>query len=561
MNEDFSHLYDAELSTFAGARVTDSRISDWQREAVQTLEKAIEVAKAITAGSGTYAPGETGWDATKPEFLMNALTDATYQDEQCKIFQSLPVVNVSQQTIQFLERTQLGTIGDAFIGETGPAGDFAHNLENDTDYLREAETVSIVHDVRRVSWLAQKTKGIVQPVPEQQMAAIRNIKGKLCLATYYSDRKTNKLGFNSLFSQIHQGVRDNPQGRQLAFVDADNKVINNAFLNHLFELGLNNMTQFDQAWMNPTDFANWQNTLQPMQRAPQDINGAVGQRVDRVLNPFGGKDLQLHADFMLRANKPLQIWGKGASGKPRDENTVDPGALTFASTPFASGAAGAAGTGYCFEYRTFNDMQSPLATVPAVPAASDGEANNQLTTGSYVYGISAVYNGRETQMWIQGKTAVSSSTSLGASTTTVIAVTTGQVVTITIDLACIAGIGSTIPRNLIRFRIYRAPSTATKISEFDLVDDCGVSITGNPTFYDNGWRKPGTRDMLLLNREWNGQKLVFYAQQVEVARRPLPNNLLSDLQGYLTVGTPILRRRTVTPSHMWIRNVGPNARL
>ena len=68
MEQQLDHLYDAELSTFAGSRVSDPRIQDWQREAVQTLEKAVELSKAITAGEGTYQPGDTGWDATKPSF-------------------------------------------------------------------------------------------------------------------------------------------------------------------------------------------------------------------------------------------------------------------------------------------------------------------------------------------------------------------------------------------------------------------------------------------------------------------------------------------------------------
>ena len=491
---------------------------------------------------------------------MNALTDATYQDDDCKIFQTLPIVNVSQQTVQFLERTDLGTLGDGFIAEMGPDGAGNHDLENDPDYLRESETVAIVHDVRRVSWLAQKTKGIVQPVPEQQKAAIRNIKGKLSLACYYSDRKTNKLGFNSLFAQILQGVRDNPQGRQLALVDADDKALSNSWLNHLFEMGANNLTRFDEAWMNPTDFANWQDTLQAQQRAPQIIDGAVGQSVDEVVNPFSNKKLKLISDFMLRANKPLQVWGKGANGKPRTELSVDSNSLAWASTPFTSCAAAAAGTGYMYEYKTYNTDASGLATAPAVPAGTDGEANNQLVAGSYLYGIAPVYGGKEGRMWVFGCTTEATSVSLGTGAPTPIVVAAGQVVRTQIDPLAIAGLGTTYRRDMVRFRIYRADVGATRVEQFDLVDDCGTPVAGNPVFFDNGFRKPGTRDILLLNRNWNGQNLLMYAQQVEVARRPLPNNLLTDVFGYLTVGTPILRRRTETPSHVWIRNVGNNAR-
>lgn len=316
MEQSLDYLYNTELTTFAGAKTSDGRIKDWQQECVQQLEKAVELSKSIVAGDASVkGPKSTGWSATQPEFLLGALTDATYQDEDCKIFNAFPTINVNNPLVQFVERTDLGTLGDGFIAELGPNANGTHTLENDPDYAREAEAVAIIHDVRRVSWLAQKTGALVAPVPEQQKAAIRNIKGKICMGTWYSDRKTNALGFNGFFTQILQGVRDNPQGRNVALWDADGKALNNAFMNHIFEVCANNLTMPDEGWMNPTDLSNWQNTLIQMQRAPQVIEGVVGQNVTKVVNQFSNKPFEFKTDFMLRAGKPLQVWGTVHWGK------------------------------------------------------------------------------------------------------------------------------------------------------------------------------------------------------------------------------------------------------
>jgi hypothetical protein len=128
----------------------------------------------------------------------------------------------------------------------------------------------------------------------------------------------------------------------------------------------------------------------------------------------------------------------------------------------------------------------------------------------------------------------------------------------TIDLTSITGLGTTYARNLTRWRLYRAPSTATRLDQFDLVDEIGTpTATSTTVGFDNGMYIPGARDAYVLTETDEDGKLVFFAQLAGIFKRPLPNKLLSNVFGHMLFGTPILRKRTGLLKHVYVRNLLP----
>lgn len=574
MNEGMlDYLADGAAQGYAGLSLDSEKITNIvkgsataQRDADERLEKAI-----TSGGAVQSQPGDTSFRATREEFILQSLTHEHYTAEKCVAFNRLKKIKVDSNLVQFVSQTDLGGGGDGFIAETGgqSSSAFGYDVTSDADFKRESESTSLIYDVREVGSVAQKVKGLVDPVPNAHRSAIVRIKVLSNRALLYSDKKTNNLGFNGYRAQILQGVRDNPQARGYVLFDAGGKAFNNAWFNYLFAtMWQNNFSRPTVALMSGLDLYNFQNTLLPITRAPQVIDGTVGTDVDKIKNPFSPeRSMELVADPMIRGNMPLNMIGVGANGKPRDENTVDANALAFAATPWTSGTAGSAGTAYFYQNVTLNTDAAAIggsgATTPAVPATTDGGDNaNRLNAGTYFYAVSCVYLGRESRLWILGNTSLASSGSLGTGTTTTVTVTAGQVVKLTIDLTSITGLGTTYKRELIRWRIYRAPATATKVSDFDLLCECGTPTAGNTTVaVDNGMYIPGGRDAFLLNENDDEDgAIIFFAQLAEVYKRPLPNTLLSDLCGFLNFGTPVVRKRTALPQHLWVRNLGDTTR-
>jgi hypothetical protein len=133
--------------------------------------------------------------------------------------------------------------------------------------------------------------------------------------------------------------------------------------------------------------------------------------------------------------------------------------------------------------------------------------------------------------------------------------TAGQIVQIAIDTTtpCITGLGSTYALANTKFRIYRAPSSATSISQFALLGETGCPTAGNATLYDNGYQIPGADQAFLITEQKHGIDGWGFWQLCPLLKRPLPHTALLEFFVLLLFATPVLR---VPRHHIVVRNIG-----
>lgn len=512
---------------------------------------AIErVQKALTVGDGVVGASDTGGKAARLEFIHGSLSNESWQEERAVTFNRLSKEKIRNTAVQWLRQTDLGFGGDGLSPENGILGDFESQENNDADFRRQVENIGIITDVRSVGIIADMVDTQVLIPENAKKNALAVLKMKANRVTLFGNRDTNALSPNGLLAQMIHGVQANtPDGKGVC-LDAGGYAVDPDVLSAVAMIANEKFARLNVMLSGGAAYEGLQHSVKAMQRSGQFMSGALGISPESWDDPYNNRKIPFVVDPNFRGNNPVRHAGRGANGQARDANTVDSGALTIASTPFTSVAAGAAGTRFYLDnYTKQTDAVAP-ATAPNYPRGTDQSSNsNRLAAGTYYYGVSFVYMGRESLLSVNG-TAAGTPGTLGTPTGTV--VTAGQVVKLTILTSGVTGLGSTYRYDRVTVRIYRADALPTTIQDFKYLGETGIAQDGSCAFWDNGVKMPGTHDVLFLSETDSDGKLVFWAQLAETFARPLPNNMLADNHGFIMMGTPILKKPL---RHIWVRNV------
>jgi hypothetical protein len=515
--------------------------------------KAAQLEKSLTTGQGIVTQGTTGGEALRVQFLHDALEQVSFEQDDAALMKIIPKKKVPSNTVEWTDFLSYGSEGDAFVYETGSDGNFGVNGSDD-NFSRQVAIVKYMATSRTVSIVSGLVNNIQQPMQVSEKGATLELIGKMNLQTYTADSTLSDNQFNGIRAQIKQWVLQNPNDSKILW-DAQGQTLSRELLEDVTRdiRGLYGRPSLILCSIRAK--ADLQKLLFPNERFTAGTNpGYIGVDVDKFKGSNG--TLKIVDDVMLRQNDPLVMDGVGVDGLPRSVSTTSANALSFAVTPFVSCAAGSPSTGNYYTNVNLNTDTSALGTAPALPTSGyGGNATNNLVAGNYWYAVSPVYQGKEGTVWVFG--ASSAGTVTGA--TEITGLTFGQVVKFVIDgsTPCITGLGSTISRKLVKFRVYRygGPSAAapTALNQFGYLCDLGCPTSGNPTGWDNGMYIPGTESAYVITESKGGSPGWFMAQLLPLMKRPLPHLPMADLFAMLAFVTPIL---WVPRHHAWIRNIG-----
>lgn len=523
---------------------------------LEALRSRMNLSKALETGDGQVLSTDTGGRAVRTEFIHGAMANETFSDIHCVTFNRMDKVPIRNTAVQWVAKNDLGYDGDGLLAETGLDGAFNGGDESDSDYRRELENVAFVHDIRKASILTGMVDNVVDLQEDGRKDAIRTIKARSNRNVIYGNRRTNALSPNGVLAQMISHMDKFPEDRDV-MIDAGGYRMDKDILEECCRVGNDKFAFLKDMYMSSKTKADLMQSLFPQQRDTEPgASETFGLDKRRFVNPYNDGHIDLIIDPLLRSNQPLVPIGKGHDGKMRTADNVDPKApatLGAVLTAVTGAAAQAAGDAYYWKNVTTNDMETVLATAPATPnPAADGSYNdNRLAAGTYKYAVAPVFLGREGLPWFFGSDGAIANAAG-------VAVTAGQIVKLTVNANAVAGFAAAIPRSWLRFRIYRAPNTATKSADYDFLTEVGVPKTGSiTTAYDNGMMIPGSDTAFIISPSDEDGKLWFFAQLLPLMKRDLPNQLMADLKGYLLFGTPILKKRG---RHIWVRNIGRTAR-
>ena len=529
------------------------------RRQEEAIDKAIEsgdqteLEKALTTGNNIVTAGNAvSAQPLRYQFLHNQLETISFAQNDARLMKEIPKVKVPSTTIEWTTFNGYGGPGDGFVAETGSDGAFGV-AGSDDNFQRQFAQVKYMACQRTVGLVTQMVNNITNPMQAAETGANRELLAKQNLACYFADSTYSSNKFNGLIPQIWQWVKSNPSDSQIIY-DAGGMPLDKSMLT---DIALESRKKFGEPSMllaGVTTIADTQKTLFPESRLNEgDMMARFGIRKNIFETEWGGDggQIKLIGDVMLRPNRPLAADGPAVTGKPRISTTADAGALAFAVTPFATCAAAAAGTGNYFVNSNVNTDTAILGTAPNVPTAGmGGNAANRLSAGTYYYALSIVYNGLESVAWVYGAATAGTVT-----LATGVAPTAGQIVKVDCDVTtpCVTGLGSTYPLGVCYFRLYRAPSTMTSMSDFDYLMDIGLPSSGNARGYDNGCFIPGADNAIQITESKNGSKGWGLMSLMPLIKRPLPHLAMADLFALIWFGTPLF---WAPRHHVHVRNIG-----
>ncbi len=519
--------------------------------------------KALTTGTGVVQPGATGGQTLRRQFLFNLLEATSFQQSDAILMKLCPKEKAWSTFLEWTTQDQYGQGGDGFVDETGSDGLFGVDYADD-NYSRQTENVKFMAEGRQVGLVAQEVNNIQDPFKTSKVSLTRSLIGKANTAGYFADALTVNSQFNGIAAQLRSWADTNTFDYGIMY-DCGGRPLDKYLLEDICVQNRNRFGRGDLLLMSTIAFGDSTTLIWPEMRQREGEGGAMGGQFRTFNGPNG--PVKIADDPMLRAGRPLRVDGPGSDARPRTTASADTGSLAWAGNPWvaASGANGtqvvAPGTGNFWTNFTKNTDSGPAA-VPALPSGSGdpngGNNDNRLAAGSYYYGVSIVYKGKESALYIYG--AGTQAANVISGTPTAVAVTAGNVAQLEFDTTTpqVTGLGTTYPRVNVKFRVYRAggPGAAapTRVSDFKYLCDCGTPTSGNARCFDNGFNMPGTDNAFLITTSKNGVKGWAYMQLLPLMQRMgLPALPLADPLVLLWFATILLRVRR---HHVHIRNVG-----
>jgi hypothetical protein len=532
------------------------QVNDAIIEANVPLLKAVSdsdepMMKALTTGNGIVQAGDTGGRALRVQFLQKTLQSVSFDNQDVFVMKNIPHKDAKSVAVEWTNFTTYNSQGDGFSPESGLDGNFNGNAE-DAGFSRQLQNVKFLITAAQVSVVASLVQNIENPEVAAQTAATLRLLARAELNMFNGDSTLSNTQYNGIEAQIIQNLDINPQDSVGSIYDAGGQALSYQMLQDICvqnALQFGNPSLLINSWTTKADIAN---AIFPQGRFGIDQNTNGFKFVPDSFDYQGGK-VKLGAAKFLRANHPLAMEGPGLTGQMRNSSTVDALALVWGTSPFANSGAvptpAVAGTGNFWRNFTRN-TDSGAVPAPSLPAG--GNNSNRLSAGTYCYAVSIVYQGWESLPWVYGASAAGTLT--GASAVTV---STGDpIVALTVDTTtpAVTGLGSTYPRNIVKFRWYRAPSAnASSWASYQYLGETGTPIAGNAVLYDNGYSIPGADKSYLITEAKNGISGWGWYQLLPLMKRALPNLLMADQFGELLFGTLALM---VARHHTVIRNIG-----
>lgn len=513
-------------------------------------ESIEEIRKALTTGDGIVPAGATGGTALRVQFLHGGLERVSFEQDDAKAMKLLPKPKVGSTAIEWTTQNQYGGPGDGFVPETGSDGAFNVTASDDA-YRRMVRNVRYLATKREVGIVAQEVRNIEDPMTASEEGATLELVGKANLGVYFGDSLKSVTQYDGLIRQIQDWVTDYPQDVDI-MIDAGGQPIDSEMIEAFLTTNKMKFGNGQLLLQSSIGYGDTQSLLFPNLRGDLGSQGIFGVDKRQFRGPYG--TIRLEDDPMLRPNQPLVVEGTGLTGKPRT-GSGDAGSIGWASTPWSACAAASAGTVDYWRNVTLNTATSAIAA-PALPVSTgNNNASKRNPAGDYYYAASVVFNGLESLPWVFG--AASADTVASA---TAVTITSQQIVSMTLLASAITGLGSTYPRNRVKVRIYRyggpGVSAPTSTQQFDFLFETGWPTSGNTAAHDNGFNIPGSDNAFLITEKKGKAVGWYWAQLLELMKRPLPNLMLADQFGLLMFGCPIL---PVPRHHIWIRNIGRRA--
>ena len=561
----YTHEYHGTGMSFSSPDFTSLREAAGIIE--ETLSKAFTTDGGANNNSNVVLPGDTGGRALRTQFLPKVLHQVSFEQEDAKLMQLIPKKKVPNNTIEWSDYLNYGSIGDGFVSETGADGNFGVGSADD-NFVRQIQKIKYMATSRTISLVAGLVQSIANPTQVSEKGATLDMIRAMNLGLYFADETLSANQFNGFPAQIMSWVNQYPNDAEIIY-DMGGQPLTRDSLETITE---KNRLKFGRATMLMSSVAAYgdiQRALWPAERYTGGETGTFG--IDKRTFKSTRGDIKLVDDIMLRANAPLVGDGIGLDGKPRNVASASLPATAagfntaFTSSPFASATAVAPGNGRYWANRAKN-TDTALLPVPELPSASyGGNASNRLSAGSYYYAVSLVYQGKEGAAYVLGTDGtVANATAVtvsGASPIVKLLLATD-----TSGTPCLAALASGSFRANAKFRVYRygGPGTTgapTNVSQFDYLMDCGIPAgvgqgavtTVAATAFDNGMYMPGTEIALFLTEKKGGVDGFFLAQLLPLMRRELPHLAMADLFALLAFVAPIL---WVPRHHILLRNIG-----
>lgn len=526
------------------------------------MQQEADLQKALTTGSGIVQSGDQGGRALRLQFLPGELESATADQEDFVGIKSLTFEKAWAPTIEWTTKDSFDGGGDGFVDETGSDGAYGVDYYDD-NFTRQTENVKFMAEGRQVSIVAEETRNIEDSEKVSRVDVELSLLAKANTALYFGNAMTSFTQYNGVLAQLEEWLDLYPADAGILY-DAGGRPLDKYMLEDIAAQNRNKFGRISLVLMSTPAYGDSQTLIWPTSRSEEGGSGRFGGQRDIFAGPAG--DIRIKYDPGLRPQRPLRVQGPGSDGAPRLNvaGSRDANNLPVASNPFvaASSTVGvqalAAGSANWWRNYTRNTD----GTFPAVPAAPSGTLaygggnnSNHLAAGTYYYGVSSVYKGQESALYVYGAGLQAADVISGSPTGLVTAA--NLVNQIELDPTVISGLGSTYARKNVKFRLYRfgGPGAAapTNVSQFQYLAETGIPVAGNTRIYDNGMWIPGT-DMAFGITTMKGKRKGWAMYQLlPLMLRPLPNLPLADPIVLLWFTTLLMRVRR---HHVVIRNIG-----
>ena len=517
-------------------------------DTARAMEQDLE--KALTTGQGIVQTGDTGGSTLRTQWLPGLVERASFQTEDAVTFKAMPKKKAYSTTIEQTFALLYGGIGSGFTPELGDDG--AGNIAGAEDsFQRATQVIAFMAARREPGFVTQQVTNLENPVELEQDLGELELLGKANAACFTGDRGLDIASFNGLGAQIRDWVILHNE-RQAAEFDCAGQPLSESVLRDAQKRNRRNWGRFSRLIMSVDGKGDAQKEIYPKER----FDGGRGGVNSYGVNPekFNGDwSVDLVDDPMLQIGEPLAVDGPRAD--PSIPTAADAGAPVWGATPFTSINAVNPGAGFWRQNHNRTSDAAALTTVPALPPSTSGsgQQGSHLPVGTSYYAITAVYAGRESLAWVNGASAAN--TIAGAAAVTIAA---NKVVAIAIDLTtpAVTGLGSTFARQRVWYRIYRCDKVPNSLADFQFLMNVGAPVAGNAWGYDNGATIPGTDVAYGITERKGGKDMWAWLNLLPMAKRMLPNTLMTEPFGILLFGTPFL---PAPHFHTRFRNVGKSA--
>ena len=526
-----------------------------REQANEAYEEMSALRKAMTTGSNIVNPGTgIGGSALRKQFLFNELELTGPTQEDAQLIRNCPMKDAESTLLEWSNQNG-PTKGDGFVGESGSDSLFGVDFFDDP-MDRINEPMSFLAEGRQVGDVTKAVKNLMDPKEAAKRGMLLSLYSKANLAGYFGDKSKAQNQFNGFPAQMRAHMDAHPEDYGI-YYDCGGKPLDRYMILDASTQCALRYGKMDLIVQSMTGLSDTTSLIYPENRQQEGRGGTFGGMYDKFDGPRG--PIRFIGDPMLQPNAPLVADGPGCDGLPRI--TADSGSLAWAgSTPFSSVSAGSAGSGNFWTNFTKCTDSAALATTPAVPTGVNttrgGNNDNRLTAGTYYYAVSTVYKGLESIVYVYGAGTQSANTISG--TPTAVAVTAGQVVTLTFDTTQITGIGTTYAKANIKFRVYRygGPNAVapTRVSQFQFLQETGIPTGGTTTvLVDNGMFIPGADNALGITTKKNGLDGWAWMNLLPLMQKELPVLAMAEQFCLLWFTTPLLRVRR---HNIYFRNIG-----